>query len=106
MTNNIAINELEINKIIMDLDDYAINARKIFSQIESVVNSLNRDCDAKIMSSYVNKFKTFSNNFSIMSNNILSYKSDLQDVKNRFKEQQSIASKVVNEQTKNIMNRR
>lgn len=106
MANNIAINEIEINRLIMDLDDYAINARRIFNQIECVVNDLNKDCESELIRKYVNKFKKFEKNFSIMSNNILSYKEDLQNIKSYFRKQQSIASKVVSEQTKKIINGR
>lgn len=103
---NIALDEVEINRIIMDIDDYAIAARKIFGKIEDVVNQLDKDCDAYITARYKNKFGVFSKNFNIMSNNILSYKKDLQEIKSEFKKQQSIASRIVNQHTKNAMNRR
>lgn len=106
MANNIAISESEINKLIMDLDDYAIKARKIFNQIECVVDNLNKDCEAEIMKKYISEFKKFEDNFRIMSNNILSYKKDLQNVKSCFMNQQSIASMAVREQTKKIVDRR
>ncbi len=106
MANNIAISESEINKLIMDLDDYAIKARKIFNQIECVVDNLNKDCEAEIMKKYISEFKKFEDNFRIMSNNILSYKKDLQNVKSYFMNQQSIASMAVREQTKKIVDRR
>ena len=106
MADNIAVSEAEINKLIMDLDDYAIKARRIFNQIECVVNNLNKDCESEFIKKYINRFKKFENNFGIMSNNILSYKKDLQNIKSYFKNQQSIASRAVREQTKKIVDRR
>jgi hypothetical protein len=98
----IIISENGIDKLIMDLDEYAINARKIFDRIEAAVEDVNRDCKAKISTKYVNRFEAFASNFSIITNNILSYKKDLQDVKRQFKTEQSMTAAVLEEHAKEV----
>lgn len=83
---NAGINESGLDNLVLEINNYAENIKKILSEFDDLVqeNIQYFDCDAK------NKFMAIHNenryNYSVFEKNILSYANDLMTVKKKWKE--------------------
>lgn len=79
------INEQGIDRLILDIADYAEKIQKNYNLIEELVDSTSNFLKGDIGTNYRNNFtKNFKYNFQTINKNILSYTSDLSLVKRRY----------------------
>jgi len=90
--NEAGINIDSVDKLILDIYNYAERINKTLNQITDVVDKTKTiyNCDAA--NNYRNKFESFRVNFNIVDKNIKSYADDLIKLKNRY---QNIGDKAV-----------
>lgn len=98
----VAINENEINRLILDINDFTIKMKKIFNEMESIVDGTRSYYDCNCATRYRNSFNVFKQNFPIMANNLLTYKKDMQNLKFKFSKQEGVLSENLREVTKNV----
>ena len=98
----VAINENELNRLILDINDFTIKVKKIFDEMESTIDGINSYCNCDFATRYKKSFNIFKLNFTIMVNNLLTYKKDMQNLKFRFSSQESILSNVLNDEAKKV----
>lgn len=74
----------KIDKLMLDILDYAEKNNKILNQIQTLVNNSSKYfiCDAG--NSYRKKFNEFFNEASTVNKNILSYNDDYRSIKNHY----------------------
>lgn len=102
MNRVVAINEDGINKLILDINDFTIKMKKIFDEVETIVDGTCSYYECNCATKYRNNFNDFKLNFPIMVNNLLTYKKDMQNLKSKFSKEESVLSTVLIEETKNI----
>ena len=101
----VAINENEINRLILDINDFAIKVKKIFDEMEQIVDGTRSYYDCNCATRYRNSFNVFKSNFPIMVNNLLTYKNDMQDLKFKFSKQEGVLSDMVSYEAKKIQSK-
>ena len=82
--NEIGINIDSIDKLILDIYNYAERINKTLNQISDVVDQTNTFYQCDVATEYRNKFNSFRTNFAIIDKNIKSYADDLIKLKNRY----------------------
>lgn len=82
--NEVGINIDSIDKLILDIYNYAERINKTLNQISNVVDQTKSfyECDAA--NAYRRKFNSFRTNFSVIDKNLKSYADDLIKLKNRY----------------------
>lgn len=98
----VAINENEINRLILDINDFTIKIKKIFNEMESIVDGTRSYYDCNCATRYRNSFNVFKLNFPIMVNNLLTYKRDMQNLKFKFCKQEGVLSDILVDRAKNV----
>lgn len=105
MDKTVALNENEINKLILDINDFSIRVRKIFDEVEALVDETSSYYECNCATKYRNSFNTFKTNFPIMVDNMLTYKKDMQNLKIMFSKQDGVLSNVVSNETKRVQSK-
>ena len=82
--NEIGINIDSVDKLILDIYNYAEKINKTLNQISEVVDETKNFYDCEVADNYRNKFNHFKANFNIINKNIISYSDDLIKLKNRY----------------------
>lgn len=82
--NEIGINIDSVDKLILDIYNYAEKINKTLNQISEVVDETKNFYDCEVADNYRNKFNNFKANFNIINKNIISYSDDLIKLKNRY----------------------
>ena len=88
MNNNnaiIALNEAEIDKIMLDIVDCSNKVRAIFNKIDDVFEHVNDCYKCTSATTLYNRYRQLTENYSIIINNIMSYNSDLLSLKKKYK---------------------
>lgn len=82
--NEVGINLDSVDKLILDIYNYADRVSKTLNQIADVVDDTKKfyDCDAA--DEYRKKFNSFRTNFKVVNKNLVSYANDLIKLKNRY----------------------
>ena len=83
--NQVAINEDGINKIILEISDCADEVGRIFNKINDLVSETKDYYDCACASNLRKKYSLFNDNYKIILNNIRSYKTDLSNLKKKYK---------------------
>lgn len=100
--NEIGINEDTINKLILDIYDYAEKISQTLDQVTNEVTLTKSFYKSSAASAYRNDFNNFKTNFSIINKNIISYAEDLTKLKNRYKRIDQNMSATIKKTTNNI----
>lgn len=82
--NEVGINIDSVDKLILDIYNYAERINKTLNQISNVVDQTRNFyvCDAA--NNYRNRFNSFRTNFNVVNKNVISYAEDLIKLKNRY----------------------
>ena len=75
--NEIGINIDSIDKLILDIYNYAERVNKTLNQITDVVDQTKNFYDCEAAQNYRNKFNSFKTNFNVINKNLNSYAEDL-----------------------------
>lgn len=104
--NEAGINVDSVDKLILDIYNYAERINKTLNQITDVVDRTKTfyNCDAA--NNYRNKFENFKMNFSTIDKNIKSYAEDLIKLKNRYQNISYQAVETIRIATNTIENRK
>ncbi len=81
----ISINEIAINNIILDIDNYQKNIKQILNSISDTYKKLSKNTNYNGVQSYSAKANLVLENIKVMSINFENYKSDLNKIKASFK---------------------
>ena len=79
-----AINEESLDKLVVEIYDYASKIKSILDSMEDVVLGTESYFDCEIGENTRNKFKMLSSKFAAVSDNIISYAEDLVQVKTSY----------------------
>lgn len=82
--NEIGINLDSIDKLILDIYNYAEKVSKTLNEISDVVDNTKKNYCCDEADSYRKKFNDFKTNFKVVNNNLISYAEDLIKLKNRY----------------------
>lgn len=99
--NEIGINIDSIDKLILDIYNYAERVNKTLNQITDVVDQTKNFYDCEAAQNYRNKFNSFKTNFNVINKNLNSYAEDLIKLKNKY---QNVDSNITDTIKKAIMN--
>jgi len=102
--NKIGINIDNIDKLILDIYDYAEKINKTLNQISSVVDQTKLFYKCDVAADYRNKFLNFKTNFNVINKNVKSYADDLIKLKNKYKLVDENVTKSVLRATKKMQN--
>lgn len=103
--NEIGINIDSIDKLILDIYNYAERINKTLNQVSDVVDQTKNFYDCETATNYRNKFNDFKTNFSIMNENLKSYAEDLIKLKNRYQNVDSNITEVIKKAITNMQNK-
>lgn len=101
----IAINSNSINRLIIDTNDYAIRLKKIFNEIEAIVDNISTYYDCSSMKYYQKSFNQFRKNFQTMSDNMLTYKADMKTLNKVFVNKEIALSQEIMDESRKIQSR-
>ena len=79
-----AINEESLDKLVVEIYDYASKIKSILDSAEDVILGTEPYFDCEIGETTRNKFKMLSSKFAAVSDNIISYAEDLVQVKTSY----------------------
>lgn len=82
--NKIGIDVDSIDKLVLDIYNYADKISKTLNQISEVVDRTKSFYVSSASNDFRNKFNSFSANFPTINKNIVSYADDLIKLKNRY----------------------
>ena len=80
----IAINEAEINKIMLEIIDCSNKVKSIFNSIDDQVEKLKANYSCSSATTLYKQYENFNDNYPIIVNNILSYNEDLTALKKKY----------------------
>lgn len=94
--NEVGINLDSVDKLILDIYNYAERVNKTLNQISDVVDQTKTFyvCDAA--DNYRNKFNSFRTNFNVVNKNLVSYAEDLIKLKNRYQNMSDEITQTIN----------
>ena len=85
--NTSGINEHQIDKLTIDIMEYADRINKVLNQIQELVNSSGLYLNSESGNTFRENFKLIEKNYQTMNQNILSYASDFVKVKAIYRNQ-------------------
>ena len=83
-STQVAINENEINKLILEISDCADEVGRIFTKINDLVSETKDYYDCACATNLRKKYSLFNDNYKIILSNIRSYKTDLSNLKKKY----------------------
>lgn len=83
------INEDKIDRLILDIYDYADKVNSIFNRIDELVDSTKDFYNCESAELFRNKFLEFKQNFKVVNENILGYAGEITSAKNNYKKRES-----------------
>lgn len=81
---NIGINVDSVDKLILDIYNYAEKINKTLNQISDIMDQTRNNCMLDEINVLVNKFESFKANFPVVNKNLISYANDLIILKNKY----------------------
>lgn len=100
--NEVGINLDSIDKLILDIYNYAERANKTLNQIADVVDQTKTFYNCDEADNYRNKFNSFRTNFKVVNKNLVSYAEDLIKIKNRYQNVSDEMTQTINKAIANI----
>lgn len=100
--NVVGVNEQVIDKLILDIYDYADRANIILNSIEDIIDNVPSYYVDSCSNNFRYNYEQLRQNFPIVVNNIKSYASDLVKVKNSFINNNDAASQLVRKKTTEV----
>lgn len=91
-SNVVGFNEAEIDHLMIDILDYTSRIKLIFNKIDDLVNETRNYYGCESANIMRNHFELIKYDFNIIINNLLSYNSDLYNLKNKYKNGMDILS--------------
>ncbi len=85
--NTSGINEHQIDKLTIDIMEYADRINKVLNQIQELVNSSGLYLNSESGNTFRENFKLIEKNYQTMNQNILSYARDFVKVKAIYRNQ-------------------
>lgn len=82
--NEVGVNLDSVDKLILDIYNYAERVNKTLNQISDVVDQTKNFYACEVADNYRNKFNSFRTNFKVVNKNLVSYAEDLIKLKNRY----------------------
>ena len=80
----VGFNEEKMNKLIIEIFDYANKVNKIFNQANELIENTKTFYDCESGNKFREKYMTLSDNYKIINQNILSYAKELTTVKKKY----------------------
>lgn len=77
----VAVNEDEINKMMLKITDYSGRLRKLFNEIQDLADDSSSDADCSALNIWRNNIKMLKDDCDNVIKNLSSYKDDLSKVK-------------------------
>lgn len=81
---NLGVNIDGIDKLILDIYNYAEKINNTLTQISNVVEDTKNNYNSNNSIEFINKFKNLEDCFSVVNANIISYADDLIKLKNKY----------------------
>lgn len=100
-----AINEETLDKLVVEIYDYASKIKSILDCAEDVVLGTETYFDCEIGETTRNKFKMLSSKFPAVSDNIISYAEDLVQVKTSYYKISDDLSDIADTSKANLMSK-
>lgn len=98
----VGINEQILDKLILDIYDYADRINRTLNSIEDVVAGSSSYFNDDVANSFRYKFEQLKLNFPMVNHNILSYANDLVKVKRNFSDTTSDMIYTIKKKTNEI----
>ncbi len=102
-TNSKGVNEEKLDKLVIEIYDYADKIKLILNEVDDLVASTNNFFICDSGTDFRNKFNTLKTNFSIVNGNIISYAEDLVNAKISFQKIDSDMSIKTREEAKKVI---
>lgn len=100
----IGINVDTIDKLILDIYNYAEKINKTLNQISEVVDQTKTFYECDTANNYRNKFNSFRTNFVVIDKNLKSYAEDLIKLKNKYQRIDDNLTESIKRATFNMQN--
>jgi len=100
--NEVGINLDSIDKLILDIYNYAERVNKTLNQISDVVDQTKNFYACESADNYRNKFNSFRTNFKVVNKNLISYAEDLIKLKNRYQNMSDEMTQTIKKAIANI----
>ena len=100
--NEVGINLDSIDKLILDIYNYAERVNKTLNQISDVVDQTKNFYAWESADNYRNKFNSFRTNFKVVNKNLISYAEDLIKLKNRYQNMSDEMTQTIKKAIANI----
>ena len=104
--NEVGINIDSIDKLILDIYNYAERINKTLNQITDVVEQTRIFYDCASAKKYREKFNNFSANFNVINTNLKSYAEDMIKLKNKYQRVDENLTDTVKRAIINMQNRK
>ena len=80
-----ALDETSINKLILEIGDYSEKIKLTFNKINDLMDDAKISYKCSSATKVFNRYSEFNDNYNIIVKNILSYQTDLINLKRKFK---------------------
>ena len=80
-----ALDETSINKLILEIGDYSEKIKLTLNRINDLMNDAKTSYKCASASKVFSRYSQFNDNYNIIVKNILSYQTDLINLKRKFK---------------------
>lgn len=100
--NEVGINIDSVDKLILDIYNYAEKIGKTLDQISDTVSDTKEFYKCSAATEYRNKFNDFKANFKTVRQNVNSYAEDLIKLKNRYQNINDDLTQTIKKATANI----
>lgn len=102
-SNSKGVNEEKLDKLVIEIYDYADKIKSILNEVDDLVTSTNNFFICDSGTEFRNKFNTLKTNFSNVNGNIISYAEDLVNAKISFQKIDSDLSIKTREEAKRVI---
>lgn len=100
--NTVAVNDAEINKLMLKITDYSGRLRKLFNDIQDLADDSSSYCDCSALNKWRNNIRQLKDDCDNVIKNLSSYKNDLAKIKMlHYDEMVELSRKI---QSKTIVN--
>lgn len=103
LTTISAINEEALDKLVVEIYDYAGKIKSILDSVEDIILGTEPYFNCEIGETTRNKFKMLSSKFTAVSDNVISYAEDLVQVKTSYYKISDDLSQIANISKKEVL---
>lgn len=97
-----SLNEIAINNIILDIDNYQRNIKQILNSMADIYKDLSNNTNYNGKQTYLAKANTVAENNKIICINLDNYKADLNKIKTLYKKASIDAADKLNKDARNM----